>query len=210
MRYRYLILLGFLTLAVTVGGIFLFIQNNRLKQLDNNIVTYSRILQNPELNPDGSSLVGNGFVDFRFVDIENQDKSELYSTAAFKLAILFKLEDCASCLHEYRLWSKIYQAYPSALLFVFGVCSSPDRDAIKEFIKERRIDFPIIWDPDNDIARRMKARSSPLKYFLNKERKIVSVRGPLASIIEQEQYSELIDNKVAEYHRMQNSPKGER
>lgn len=142
------------------------------------------------LDADGKPLIGRTFLNFKLEDI-NGGKWELYKIKAkIKIVIFFGVFDCSKCLLEYRLWNDIYSRYPEEEVFIFGVGYAPNKNAIFNFVNDKQIKFPVLFDPQNFVKKKMGIVSSPLRISINNRNQVIDIVKPNDSI---ENYTNTFD-----------------
>jgi peroxiredoxin len=142
---------------------------------------------------DGSSFIGANFIDFSLEDLNGRVYSLDEIDASIRIIISFKTDDCASCLAEYRFWSKISSTFPPDEIFIIGISSSSIEN-IFSFSKSRRLNFPILHDPLHIVSDSMGFRFSPLRITLNRENKILDVSLPSGEFAKQKKYLSNLTN----------------
>lgn len=127
---------------------------------------------------DGSSYIGDTFVDFSLDDVNGKIWQLDGIHSSIKVIVLFRLDSCPPCLHEYILWNKIYKTFKPNEVFILGIANSSDISGVHSFMIERDIHFPILLDPRDFIKQTMGLKLSILRITLNDENKIIDVSVP--------------------------------
>lgn len=198
-----LVLVGLAVLCIFLvfAGILIHHRNKLLAGDLQGKFDYLRMLQDPKLNHDGSSLIGAPFSNFDLNDFEGNVYGLSSLKSFFKLIVIFKLEDCNTCLTEYILWNKLHETFPLDRLVIIGICTSRDKGAILNFIKNRKIKFPVLWDPDKRVSNEMRFRSSPLRILLDESNLIVDIEGTQTTTEHQNYVFSMIDKLIMEKER---------
>lgn len=177
-------------------GLFLLKERTDSLRSISNLRNYANILNNPILKPDGTSMLGQPFIDFTLSEIGG-DPLRLSDVRSFyKILVLFDLDDCNSCLLEYRMWSEITRRFKSEAVAVIGICTTLNRERIINFKQTRNITFPIVWDPDRMITKEMKFRTSPLRILLNDADVIEDISLTVSTPDNQRDYVDYLEKKI--------------
>jgi len=141
-------------------------------------------------------MLGQPFIDFTLSEIGG-DPLRLSDVRSFyKILVLFDLDDCNSCLLEYRMWSEITRRFKSEDVAVIGICTTLNRERIINFKQTRNITFPIVWDPDRMITKEMKFRTSPLRILLNDADVIEDISLTVSTPDNQRDYVDYLEKKI--------------
>jgi peroxiredoxin len=157
---------------------------------------YLKLLQNPTINANGTSLIGTQFYNFDLKDLFDKSYQLASIQSILKMIILFDTSDCGTCLNEYRLWLKLYEKYPSNMLSIFAICTSRQKEAIINFVENRKIKFPILWDPQRKVKTNMEFRMSPLRILLDQNNNILDIEHTLTTTEHQKYIISMIDSML--------------
>lgn len=188
--------LGCTCIVLLLWGFSLLKQRSDSLSSIKNLRNYAKILSNPTLKPDGSSMLGQPFMDFTLTEIGGEYIRLSNIHSLYKVLVLFDLDDCNSCLLEYRMWSEIARHFPSSEISVLGVCTTLEKGRISNFKSTRNITYPILWDPNRLISREMKFRTSPLRILLDKDNVIEEISLTLTTTDYQREYLTYLEKKV--------------
>jgi peroxiredoxin len=192
------ILLIGIVIALVLALIGLSIHNSNAinrKKLEASL-KYIKMLNDPTIAADGKSLIGTQFTDIELNDISGNPFRLSRVSARLKLIILFDTADCSTCLGEYPLWNKLAQTYASSDLFMVAVCAARDKTSVDNFIRDHKIRFPVLWDPEKSARQAMKFCQSPLRILLDKDDQILNVDETLSSREHQIQVMSMIEGKI--------------
>ena len=192
---KILILLSLFFVSL-MWGVLLFQKNLISSKILGKKLEQLNLLNDPTVKIDGTSLIGTQFCDFALNDLKGKSYQLSSLDALFKLIIIFKVEDCISCLNEYRLWSKLFEKYPKNQLLVIGICYSRDINSIHNFIKNKRIKFPVLWDPEKKVKSNMNFRKSPLRFLLDNNDNILDVEHTLTTTEHQLDFLTMVDSMI--------------
>ncbi len=95
---------------------------------------------------------------------------------------------CGPCRREFPMLRRLSVKYADRVAFV-GLNAGDSRRAARAFLRENPTQFPHVRDPDEQIARALRADGVfPTTIFLDRDANIVTVtRGPFASQAQLEQ-----------------------
>lgn len=83
---------------------------------------------------------------------------------------------CGPCRQEMPFLDKIYQRYSPAGFTLLGVNNDITEEKAGEFLKERPVSFPIVYDPDSKVRNIFKKyQGIPLSIFIDCDGNIDSV-----------------------------------
>jgi peroxiredoxin len=192
------ILIALITLCLifVLGGISLNNTNNINSKILEESIQYLKLISDPSVKTDGTTLIGTQFYNFNLKDLDGTSYRLSSIDSLFKIIIIFSIDDCASCLNEYRLWSKMHEKFPANILTVFAICTSREKQAVKSFKKNRKIEFPILLDPERKVKSNMKFRVSPLRILLDQKNDIIEIERTLTTTEHQQYFIEKLDSMV--------------
>ncbi len=80
---------------------------------------------------------------------------------------------CPPCRLEMPTMQKIYTEYKGKGFEIFAINIEPDaNEEIREFIKELRLTFPVLLDPDMKVTRRYRLFGLPVSLLIDRQGKI--------------------------------------
>ncbi len=79
---------------------------------------------------------------------------------------------CPPCREEIPIIEKLHREFKDKGLVVLGI-NDEDRATVEEFVKEKKITFPILMDREGKVAQSYKVEAIPRVILINKEGKIV-------------------------------------
>jgi len=103
----------------------------------------------------------------------------------YKIIIVFDINDCSTCLTEYRLWNQIDKYFNKNDIYIIGVCNTKSKISIKKFIFERNIHFPILYDYKRIINKSLDINFTPVRLLLNHMNEIISIEECSADVNQQ-------------------------
>ena len=83
---------------------------------------------------------------------------------------------CAPCVGEVPHLRELASELDPGKFTLIGVTGDTEKPRVRDFLKDHKIDWPTILDPDNRLLSRWQARSLPLYYVLD-EHHVVRYRG---------------------------------
>lgn len=161
--------------------------------LKNAMVQINRMMQDPSLKSDGTSLIGSRFIEFELPNLSGGIQRLELIRSELKLIVVFSVNDCELCFNERLLWSKLTDLYPPDRLAIIGICSAKEEKVAKEFVNNKAIKFPVLWDPMNIVKNGMGFRMSPLRIILDKDNKIINIEQTQTSLEAQKAVANMID-----------------
>lgn len=186
-----------LCLALSLWGYSIIkINKSNSRFLNDKRSAYSKLLKDPSIKNDGTTLIGTQFYNFSLKDIHGNPHQLESVRSLFKMVILFDINDCILCLNEYILWSKLNELYPLDKLAIFGICSTRERQSIINFINDRKIKFRILWDPERTVKNNMRFRTSPLRILLDNNNNIIDIEYTQTTIEHQQYIISMVDSLI--------------
>jgi len=155
-------------------------------------------LKDPSLDNNGKTVLGTYFYNFELKDLNNVTYKLDSINSLLVLLVYFDINDCILCLNEYRLWQELNRKYPKDILTVLGICRTREKSAIDNFVNNKNISFPVLWDPENIVKREMNFRKSPLRIILDTDHKILDCEYTLTTNEQQLYVLRYIDKLVSE------------
>jgi len=76
---------------------------------------------------------------------------------------------CMPCVMELPHLQKIYEDYQDQGLVVLGINSQNDVEAIKKFLKEKGITFPVLYDTEEEVSEKYKVDCIPRLLIIDRE-----------------------------------------
>lgn len=75
---------------------------------------------------------------------------------------------CAPCREEMPVLERLYRRYRSRGLVIVGVSVDRTEGNIRGFLRRTRVSFPIVHDPEHQIANRYRPPRMPSSYLIDK------------------------------------------
>ncbi len=82
---------------------------------------------------------------------------------------------CPPCREEMPLFKRVYERYKNKGFEILAVSTDTSIDPVKKFVKEYKLDFPVLLDTDN-ISSLYGIQGLPTSFLIDREGKIVKVR----------------------------------
>ena len=82
---------------------------------------------------------------------------------------------CPPCREEMPLFKRVYERYKNKGFEILAVSTDTSVDPVKKFVKEYKLDFPVLLDTDN-ISSLYGIQGLPTSFLIDREGKIVKVR----------------------------------
>lgn len=106
-------------------------------------------------------------------ELENMD-GDIYELSDFlgkgPVLISFWATWCKPCIEELKAYNKIYEEYEEEGFTIIAISTDSERSIakVKPFISSMNYDFPVLLDPNSDIARQYYARVMPFSVMIDK------------------------------------------
>ena len=124
-------------------------------------------------------LGGDPPIEFTLEDLAGNKKS-LADYRGQWVWLVFWATWCSVCKGEMPTLESLYQEFKDKNLTVLGISVDQDKNALKSYIQENSITFPILHDFSNKVASQYKASGVPTVYLLSPDGKLVGLaRGAL-------------------------------
>lgn len=118
--------------------------------------------------------VGDTIEPFTGKDLNNQN----FLLSAYKgkpVIVRFFLLDCPYCKADTPIFNKFYDQYrQQGLEIVYINNNGKTIEDVKKFVQELDIAFPVIFDPEANIAKRYNVKVQPLTLVLSPEHKLLA------------------------------------
>ncbi len=111
-------------------------------------------------------------------ELENMD-GDIYELNDFlgkgPVLISFWATWCKPCIEELKAYNKIYKEYKKQGFTIVAISTDSERSIakVKPFISSMNYDFPVLLDPNSDVARKYYARVMPYSVMIDKEGNIL-------------------------------------
>jgi len=144
------------------------------------------------------SLIGRRMPEFRLKYINSDSIYQYKSMLSNKylLLIFFTPLDCGTCLNEIPFWETIRKSFQEQLT-VFGVGAYDDFEIMKQFVKNEKINIPVLYDQYGALLSKLdldRIGGTPLKVFVTKDGLILNINSSTFNDLKkQEEYIHRID-----------------
>ena len=113
--------------------------------------------------------------DFKLASVDGGEKT-LGDFKGKVILLNFWATWCTYCRSERAGLQATYEAYKEKGLEVVAISIDRDNiDTVKAFVEEKKLTFPNLHDPKNEIGLQYAARAIPMTYFLNRAGKAIGV-----------------------------------
>jgi peroxiredoxin len=75
---------------------------------------------------------------------------------------------CDPCREEMPVLNRLYKKYKGDGLVVIGVSVDRDKGNVRKFLEQTPVSFPIVHDPDHQVAGRYEPPRMPSSYVIGK------------------------------------------
>ncbi len=137
-------------------------------------------------------LIGKRAPDFMLKDVNGANVS-LSSLKGKVVLINFWATWCPPCLSEMPSLNKLYRDYRNKGLIVVAISTDRSVTYVKDYLRNKSLDLPILMDSDGKVFRQFKAFSLPTTFLLDKNGVIIQ-----RYLGEEEWDSPRIRNKIKE------------
>ena len=124
------------------------------------------------------TLVGKEAPDFALPDL-NGKAYKLSDLRGKNVIVVFWNEGCPHCRQELPMINEFYKKYTSdynfEVLAVTKGCCPAGSKRIEDFVRDKKIDYPILLDTDNSISGEYKYDYVPTVFFINRKGVIVDL-----------------------------------
>lgn len=79
---------------------------------------------------------------------------------------------CPPCIEEMPSMNQIYQHYHPRGLELLGINFQEDPEQITEFLKQVKVDFPVLFDHDGAVAQQWNVFSMPTSFLVDRSGKV--------------------------------------
>jgi len=76
---------------------------------------------------------------------------------------------CAPCRLEMPLLNKLHNKYKAIGFTVIGVNVEESISNAKDFLKENKVDFPILWDTKNTVSKQYSVQAMPTTVMIDRD-----------------------------------------
>ena len=118
--------------------------------------------------------VGSTLSSFTGTDLEGNTFS-LASRKDRPVIMRFFLINCPYCKADTPVFNKFFEEYGAkGLSIVYINNNGTNSSEVKSFVEELNVRFPVIYDPDGNIARKYNVKVQPLTLVLSPEHKLLA------------------------------------
>ncbi|WP_457600901.1 peroxiredoxin family protein [Hydrogenivirga sp.] len=123
-----------------------------------------------------SSGLGKGDIapDFTLKTIDGREVS-LKDYRGKVVLINFWATWCPPCRNEMPLFVRVYKRHRDKGFEILAVSTDSSLDPVKKFVKEFRINFPVLYD-DKNVVSLYGIQGLPTSFLIDREGKIIKVR----------------------------------
>jgi len=82
---------------------------------------------------------------------------------------------CPPCRNEMPLFVRVYKSYRDKGFEILAISTDSSLDPVKKFVKEFRINFPVLYD-DKNVVSLYGIQGLPTSFLIDREGKVVKVR----------------------------------
>ncbi|MBI2134708.1 TlpA family protein disulfide reductase [Candidatus Woesearchaeota archaeon] len=135
--------------------------------------------------------IGNLAPDFVLKDLEGND----FQLSSFRnkkaVVVNFWATWCPPCREEMPAFEEIFQENMDNLV-ILGVNLQESREAIKGFLEDIPVTYPLLLDPNKEVKELYNVFTQPVTYFIDKDGIIVDKKfGPLTEKEIKEKFAKL-------------------
>ena len=118
--------------------------------------------------------VGDTLAAFTGTDLEGKTFS-LASHKGKPVIVRFFLINCPYCKADTPIFNTFYDKYrQKGLEIVYINNNGANTEEVKTFVRELKINFPVIYDPEGKIAKQYNVKVQPLTMVLSPEHKLLA------------------------------------
>jgi peroxiredoxin len=118
--------------------------------------------------------VGDTLAAFNGTDLEGKTFS-LASHKGKPVIVRFFLINCPYCKADTPIFNTFYDKYrQKGLEIVYINNNGANTEEVKTFVRELKINFPVIYDPEGKIAKQYNVKVQPLTMVLSPEHKLLA------------------------------------
>ena len=88
---------------------------------------------------------------------------------------------CSTCGTQLADLNRTYMTYRSAGLEVYGISVEAGERSARDFAKAHRVDFPLLFDPEEEVSRRYEVDSLPMVILVDRNGMIRDVQRDFAA-----------------------------
>jgi len=166
------------------------VYKKELITLRNSYYLYSEVNQRAQM----AQFKESPFINFSLPDLHGNTWTLENIKAKIKIIVLFSANDCATCLQEYILWKKINNVFNISDIQIIGINHDPKINSLINFKEDRKIEFPILHDPEDIIRKTLGWQNSPLRITLNENNEILEVEKSGSNLESQKTYLKQLKN----------------
>lgn len=140
--------------------------------------------------PEAAPTQGETVPDFTLQTLDGETVS-LSDYRGQPIVLNFWATWCAPCREEMPLLQETYEAHKAEGLVILGVnVREENREAIKRFLDQVGVDFPVVLDPDVEAVNRYLVTSLPMTFFIDRD-------GQLRTLVVGGMSKDVLDERLA-------------
>ncbi|MDQ7037766.1 MAG: TlpA disulfide reductase family protein [Aquificota bacterium] len=138
------------------------------------ILLYLGFFTNTGSGPD-TGLQGKEAPDFEATTLDGR-RIKLSDLRGKIVLLNFWATWCPPCREEMPIFVRVYRKYKNRGFEIVAVSTDSGPEGVRNFIKEFRINFPVVLDQKGKLARLYRVQGLPTSFLINREGKVVKVR----------------------------------
>lgn len=99
----------------------------------------------------------------------------LESKKLLNIIIYFQLDDCPSCLLESIIWKRLQKIYSDKPVKLYVIGYAKNRELFSRHVRLKKYNFPVIFDKDSGIRKRLKIKNTPVRMITDKNFTILDI-----------------------------------
>lgn len=88
------------------------------------------------------------------------------------VVLRFFLPDCKFCKADTEIFNSFYERFHDRGLEIIYINTSPEEMKVEKFVRDLRIEFPVINDPNGEIAAKYLVRAVPQAVIIGPDSRI--------------------------------------
>ncbi|KIQ85255.1 hypothetical protein RW25_12420 [Bacillus sp. L_1B0_8] len=135
-------------------------------------VTYA-VYEGVVKKEDKNNIAENELAPDFILNTINKEKIQLSKMKKDGIIINFWGTWCEPCQREMSAFQNIYKVYKEKDIEIISINSQESEIAVKNFIKEKNLSFPVVIDTNGQIGNKYQVTTLPATYLIDSRGKII-------------------------------------
>lgn len=114
--------------------------------------------------------------DFKYSELSGQEISDLSKLKGQWVLVDVWASWCSPCRDSFPFYNGLYKKYRDLGLQVVAISMDDEEKDVLDFLKKTKVDFPVYFDRDQVLRKKLDPSSLPIHYWIDPEGKVVDFK----------------------------------